>query len=509
MNKSRTDYAIINSSVSAVIFFINTILKFIGRSVFIYFLGKAYLGVNSLFTSIIGILSLSELGIGPAIVYSLYKPLAQDDHIKVKSLMVIYKKIYIIIGVIVTVLGVGLLPFIPNIVGKTNIPNIIWIYLLFLCNSVVSYFFSYNRSLLSADQKNYLITINDFIFSTITQVLQMVILWKTKNFILYLLVAIFFSVLGNIYLKRRVDKEYSFLSGISPQKLDNETKKELRQNTLGNLIGKIGIVVVMTTDNIYISLFSGVVNVGLYNNYMLAINAANSLISQINNSLTGSLGNLSVTENGNKSYQVFRKNHFINYFITSIFIISFVYLLNDFIYLWLGKGCQLPTITIFLIIINYMLLTYRNVVTSFNVAYGLTYHLRWKVFFECGANILFSAFFLIILKLGLNGVILGTIFSTIFVVEWWEPYVLFKYGFKKSFIQFIPCVIRQVISLIVVIIMVGILLPSFKVYFWWQLILKAIIVLVLSIVFLSFLFWNSEEMKYMRKLIFSLLSKLK
>lgn len=509
MKKTRTHYAVVNSSVSAVIFIINTLLKFISRSIFVYFLGKTYLGINSLFGSVIGMLSLSELGIGSAIVYSLYKPLAEENHSKVKSLMHLYKKIYGIIGIIVAIIGIFLLPFIPSLTSNAKIPHLTYIYLLFLFNSVVSYFFSYNRSLLNADQKNYIITINDFIFSVLTIVGQIFILWITQDFICYQYVAIFFTIIGNIVLKKKVDQQYVYLEDINPVKLDRETKIELKKNTLGNLAGKIGTVIVMTTDNIYISLFSGVIKVGMYNNYMLVINAANAFVGQIMSSLTGTLGNLSVDKDSVKSFLVYKKNHFINYIITTIFSVSFLYLLDDFVKLWLGTDYTLSYSTVILIIISYILLTYRNVTINFITAYGLTWHIRWKVFWECLFNIIFSAYFLIVLHLGLNGVILGTICSSLFIVEWWEPYILFKYGFKMSLKPFIKIVSRQLISLLLVMGIVGIVTQNIIVNSWLLLIIKGIIIVCITIVLLSIFYWRTPEMHYVRSLLRMIFNKIR
>lgn len=341
---------------------------------------------------------------------------------------------------------------------------------------------------------------NDFIFSAFTILGQMIILWWTQNFILYLLIAILFTILGNIILKRRVDREYAILKDIKPQTIDGETKAILKQNTLGNLASKIGKVIVFTTDNIYISLFAGITTVGIYNNYMIVINSANSLIIQMLSALTGTLGNLAVTSEGEKGYQIYKRNHFINYFITSIFTVFFVYLLNDFIKLWVGKSYILPTETIILIIISYVLFTYRNVTLTFITAYGLSWYLRWKVFFECICNIIFSAFFLLVLHLGLNGVILGTIFSTLVVVEWWDPYTLFKHGLHVPLKRFGKLVCRQIITLILTIIVVGIMIKNFIVTGWTSLIIKGGITVILTSICISICYCRSEEFQYLLKL---------
>ena len=177
-NKSRMQYSLLNSSVSAVIYIFNIAIKFLSRSFFIHFLGAEYLGLNGLFTNILSMLSLAELGIGTSIVFSLYAPLAKKDKSMINLLMHLYKKIYTIIGIVVGVLGMMLIPVLPHIIGDArSIPGIYLIYFLFLLNSVSSYFFTYNRSLLIADQRAYITVVFDFFCSVIVTVVQIISLY--------------------------------------------------------------------------------------------------------------------------------------------------------------------------------------------------------------------------------------------------------------------------------------------------------------------------------------------
>lgn len=507
MKKSRTHYAVLNTSISSVIFVINTILRFITRSVFIYFLGKSYLGVNSLFTSIIGVLSLSELGIGGAIVYSLYKPLAEDDHVKIKSLIVLYKKIYRIIGLTIAGLGLLLLPFIPEITNHSQLPHLTLIYLLFLFNSVSSYFFAYNGSLLSADQKGYIITLNNFIFSLLTFVFQVVFLIFTKNFIIYLLISIFFTMTGNIILMLKAHREYRYLDKVEAQPLDSDTISVLKKITAGNLMDRIGGTVVDTTDNIYISIFVGLGVVGVYNNYILVATALQSFIEQISSSITGSLGNLAASDDGDKAYNVFLKHNFINFGLMYFCIIGLLTLLQDFIRLWVGESYILPVTTLVLIVIKLALKIYRNTSLTFISAYGLSWNTRWKVVVECILNVGLSAFFLIPLHLGLNGVLLGTIFSTILVVEWWEPYAVFKYGIKKSIFNYVKIAFLQFLSLTIACIIVYWIVQHIVVTGWIMLFVKGFIVVLLSLIIFVIIFGRSEEFKYTVGMITKILKR--
>lgn len=507
MKRTRTHYAVLNTSISGAIYIMNTLLKFFMRSVFIYFLGKEYLGVNSLFTSVIGMLSLSELGIGSAIVYSLYTPLADDDYPKIKSLMLLYKKIYIIIGCIIAVIGLLILPAIPYIINNSSIDHICYIYILFLLNSVLSYFFSYNRSLLNADQKNYIMTIVTFICTLITNLVQIFVLWISHSFILYICISIVFTLIDNIIVKKIVDKEYSYLRNVEPIRLDKQSIKILKRNSFGNFMDKIGSSVVISTDNIYISIFAGVGIVGLYNNYMTIISAITSLMGQINNALMGGLGNLVATSDNHKAYSIFKKCNFINFFSIFMFSAGSLVLMSDFVKCWVGSPYMLSSKTVLLIVISYILGAYRNTTLAFISSYGLSWYTRWKVFWECLLNILFSAVFLLKFKLGLNGVILGTIFSTVLVVEWWEPYALFKYGFKMSIIPYIKIMIKNFIVLTLNMILVWIVISNIHVTGWIMLFVKGFCVVLLSLIFFVLIYGRSEEFKYTVNMIKKILHR--
>ena len=173
------------------------IMQFAIRTVFIHFLGKEFLGLNGLFTNILSLLSMAELGIGSSIVYSMYKPLAVGDQPKIRALMQLYKKAYKYIGFLVGIIGLGLIPFLKYMISSDiEMSTIYIIYILFLANSVVSYFFTYKRSMLIADQRTYVTTINDFIFLIVTTVVQILFLFLYPNYVLYL------TIQNLIYLYR-------------------------------------------------------------------------------------------------------------------------------------------------------------------------------------------------------------------------------------------------------------------------------------------------------------------
>lgn len=507
MEKSRTHYVVLNSTVSSLIYIVNIFIKFISRSIFVHFLSKEYLGINTLLLSLVGILSLSELGIGQAIIYSLYEPLATKNFQKIKALVELYKKIYAVIGGIVALLGLFLFPVLPLIVKNNHVSNLSLIFFLFLLNSVVSYFYSYNTSLLSADQKNYIVTLNNFCFQLILFLSQTIILIMTHNFIYYLVSNVVFTILSNISLGLIVKKKYSFLYEVTPCKIGKSTYEVMIKNTIGNFLDKIGSTVVNATDNIYISMFSSVALVGIYNNYYLIVSSILSFINQISLSVLGSIGNLAIENDSDKSYKIFINHNFINYLFIYIFSVPLLHLSTSFVGLWVGKTYALPKVTVLLIAINFILQCYRNTALTFNTAYGLSWYTKWKVIVECIANVGFSALFLIKFHMGINGVILGTICSSILVVEWWEPYALFKYGFKISIKPYLLKIPKQVICLGINIIVVSIIINNIEVLGWFSLFYKAICSVLLSLILFVFMFRKSDEFKYTVNMIKKILHR--
>ncbi|MBO0454300.1 lipopolysaccharide biosynthesis protein, partial [Candidatus Enterococcus murrayae] len=371
MKKNRLQYSLLNSSISTIIYVFRLILQFVVRTYFIKFLGAEYLGLNGLFTNILSILSLAELGIGTSIVYSMYKPLADENRQKIRSLMQLYKKAYNYIGLLVGLIGICIIPFLKYMIkSDLSINEIYIIYILFLLNSVVSYFFTYKRSLIIADQRSYIVSLNDFIFLLITNIIQIAVLYLYPNFIVYLSIQIFFTFLTNLNISRKTDKDYPYLKEDIHEKLEPETISEIKKNVIGNVSSKIGGVVVMGTDNILISTFVSLTAVGIYSNYLLLVNSVQNLCKQVTNSITASIGNFAATTSKDKGFELFKRHLFVNH--TLIFFSSVVLLnvLNPFIKLWLGPDFLLSDLNSTLIVFNFIIQVYRNTGFVFIESYG-------------------------------------------------------------------------------------------------------------------------------------------
>ncbi|EHK2338409.1 lipopolysaccharide biosynthesis protein [Clostridium perfringens] len=444
----------INNSIKNIITsvlgqFITIGLNFTTRSIFILMLGNEFLGINGLFTNIISILALAEMGIGSAIIYSLYKPIAEKDYIKIKGLMSFYNSAYKVISLIILIVGVAIIPLIPKI-AKSDINNfrLIIIYLLFLCNSVASYLYAYKKSIIVADQKDYILSIYRNIFKVILNILQVIILIITKNYEMFLIIQIVVTITENILVAKKVDKMYTFLLNKDNVKLGKKEKNSIIKNVKALLYHKIGGVIVNSTDNILISKFVGITSVGLYSNYYLIIGALNLLIGQSFSALTASVGNLNAVESKEKSYNTYKLILFINFWIAGFSSICLWILFEPFITLWIGKQYLFKNYIVLIIVINFYILTIRRTTLLYKDSCGLFWNDRYKPIIESVVNIIVSI--VLAPKLGISGVFIGTFISTLSSAFWMEPYVLYKYGFNRKVREYFKMFIVYTIIIILV-----------------------------------------------------------
>lgn len=473
-----------------------TILSFICRTLFINILGTNYLGINGLFGNILSMLSLAELGIGSAIIYSMYKPLAEKDERETKALMGFYASAYFVIGCVVAVAGLVLVPFLDYLIkDKPNIPHLTVIYLMFLANSVVTYFFAYKRSIISADQKNYINTINEMKFNFLQNIVQIILLIVTKNYFIYLTIQIICSFMVNIAISKKADKMYPFLKNGKKEYLSKEDKKDIFKNTSAMMSHKIGNVVVNGTDNVLISSFVGVYWVGLYSNYIMIINIINGLINQIFASVTASIGNLNALEDSEKSNKIFNVLFFINFWLYGFCSISLFVLLNPFITMWIGKKYIMDNYIVIIIVINFFVMGMRQSVIIYNSTLGLFWNDRFKPWFEAVINL--AASIVLMKKFGIVGVFLGTFISTMTTSFWVEPYILYKHRFRKRisayFMKYVIYTSATLISAMITLFASSI----FTAYTLLSVIGRGILCMIIPNLIFIILFFKTEEFKYM------------
>lgn len=427
MKSSRVENSIRNTIYALGTQIISMLMSFIVRTVFIYTLGKNYLGFNGLFSNIFSILSLTELGMGTVIIYSMYKPVAQEDHRKIAALLNLYRTFYRIVGIIVAILGLSLLPFLDYLVsGIQDIPELEIIYLLYLSSSVISYFFAYKKSMLTVYQQDYISSRINLLINFIQGIIQIAILILWHNYILYLLVLTISTFFNNWLNSLYADYKYQYLKEYRSERVDEETKQKIYTDVKAIFVSRISSAIVTSTDNLLISAFVSTIILGLYSNYIMLINVVNTIINRILDSLVGSVGNLIAVESIERVYLIFKRVLFINYWLVAFSSMSFFILANPFITLWIGKSYLLSSGIIFMIALNLFMRLIRNTFIMFNNAFGHFVELKKKNIIEPIINIVASLLFILVFKMGIIGVLLGTFVSNITTNFWFEPYLIFK-----------------------------------------------------------------------------------
>lgn len=445
MSESRTSNSIRNSSFSALAQIVSIILNFVGRTFFIKLLNIEYLGVNGLFSNIITMLSLAELGVGTAIVYMMYDPIAKRDVRKVAAYNQLFRKIYNIIGVFILIVGLCVTPFLSNVIKDAPDikENLYVIYILFIVNSSISYFFTYKRSLLIAHQKEYLNSLNVVYFAIIKDIILIIVLLLTRSYYLYLLSQIVITFLSNYTISRVADKTFPEIVKIKDEKITKEEKKAIAKHTAGMVCHKIGSVIVSGTDNILISSVVGISAVGIYSNYKLIQKVSSQVISQAVNSVTASVGNLVASSDNDRVYDVFKKLYFVNFTLSYFVAVLFFALIDSFITIWIGEEFIMEYWSMLIISVNLFFNQIRVPSQVIINSYGVFWEVKWKSIVEALINLSASLFFAFILKMQLTGILLGTIVSNIATNLWWEPYAAYRYGMHKPLKEYMSMFLRD------------------------------------------------------------------
>lgn len=506
----RTDNTIKNSIFSVIETFINILINFISRAIFIRILGKEHLGLNGIFSSILTMLNLFELGIGSAIIFNLYKPLANNDKEKIKSLMLFYKKAFNIIALIISIVGLLLIPFLPKIIRDVTIDiNITFVYILFLASTACSYLFTYKRGLIYADQKNYIINICHSIYLILLNILQLLILYLTKNYYLYLIIKIICQLIENLILYFIANKLYPYLKEKNTIKLQKKEIKIIYSKIGALFFHKIANVFVTGIDNILISYFFGVAMVGLYSNYALIVSSILTLLSQIIASSIPSIGNLLVNESSDKTYNVFKKIRFLNFYLSTLFSTCILFLIEPFIILWVGKEYLINFEIIIVVIINFFQKSMRQSFIVFKDAAGIWEEDKFIPIIESILNLIFSIIFL---KLwGLAGIFYGTIASSLPYWLYSYPKFVYKKIFKRNYFQYFKETFGYLLLFLIVILCTGTITSLITIS---NLLLKMSINLIICFTITTMLiyiyFCKTEYFNYFEQLIKKIInSKLK
>lgn len=503
----RLNNSLKNMKYNTISQIVSLIVQFIGRTFFIKVLGSEYLGISGLFSNILTLLSLTDMGIGTVLVYSMYEPLANKNENKLKELMNEYKKIYNVIAGIVLLLGICITPFLHVFIKEMpNIPNIRFIFILYLLNTVVSYLCIYKISIINADQKNYIVTITQQIFNIISTIIMIIVLLLTHNFIAYLLVQIIFSIISNIYISKKAERMYPFIKNNKEHKLSKEERTKIKKDTFAMMLHKIGGVVVSGTDNIIMSAMVGLKEVGMYSNYLLIVNTIKKFTQQYFTSMSASVGNLNVETSTDYSYSIFKKVFFGNFWIYTFCSICIYILSNPFINLWIGSEYIFNNYIVLIIVLTFYVDGMRQTVMIFRESMGIFSQDKWKPIVESILNLLISIG--LTLKFGIVGIFLGTVLSMLLTCTWVEPLVLFKYGLKISVKKYFKILLRYVLIGIIAFIITYIADSFITGNTIISLILHFIVTILVSNISIILMTFRMEEFKYFFDILKNIFEKI-
>lgn len=486
----------------------NTILNFISRTVLIKKLGETYLGINGLFSNILTMLSLTELGVGAALIYLMYKPMAENDEERLNVLMGVYSKIYTAVGIIVLIIGIGLTPFITFFMKETpDIQHIYLIYMLYVINMASSYFLVYKSSIITVAQKAYIVTLVKFAFNIIQNITQIVVLLMTKNYILFYFCTIIFTLVGNIVISKKAEKLFPFLKKKSKKKLEQEEKKEIIKNVSAMFVHKIGSFIVLGTDNLLIGKFVGIVEVGLYSNYVMFTAPITSLVSSLMDSVTASVGNLVNYEDKERVHQVFKNIYFMTCWLVGFCAVALCVLCNPFITIWLGERYIFAEHIVMIIVLNFYLTLIRKPANVFKETLGLFWNDRYKSIIEAMVNLVVSI--ILVKKVGIFGVFLGTTISTVAVCLWVEPYILYKRYFGIHLLDYFKMFFKYTLTNILAIVIIKVIMAQVTVNGFFTFVIAFLLSMIIPNALYILFFYKSREMKYFVDIFKGILSKFK
>ena len=432
MRIKNSSYNVIFDIIQLVI---TSILTFITRTYFVRYLGTEMLGLDGLFTNVLSMLSLTELGFGTAICFSLYKPLAKNDKEQIAKIMALLKKAFRIIALIVLVIGLAIIPVLPLISNGYNSGNLYLYYLLYLTNTCVSYLITYKETLIIADQKAHRISIIRTIFLTILYISQILLLIYTKSFAIYLIAFIVINFIRDLIINIYITKNYSDINFNTKEIVDKKTKKEIFDNTKNLFISRVGDYLLNGTDNIIISIIN-ITLTGIYSNYLSITGIMKTVINSIYNGVTASIGNVMAIEKLDVQERIFNISCFISFFVAGFITLELIYLFNPVIAIWAsigkwtGADYVLPFWMSIVIALNFYLYAQTRPLSSLKIASGKYKADRFIPLAQAIVNLVVSV--VLGFKIGLGGVILGTLISYILVGCVFRPLVLIKNIFGKS-----------------------------------------------------------------------------
>ena len=464
-------------------------------------MGVQYLGLNSLFTSILQVLNLTELGVGSAMVYSMYKPIAEDDTGLICALMGLYRLYYRIIGIVIAVIGVIITPFIPYLI-KSDLPaglNIYVLYLLNLVSTVLSYWlFAYKSALFYAHQRLDVISKIILITNTFQYIMQLIVIIFVKDYYLYVLAALFTQALTNVVTAIVATKRYP---EYTPKgKLSSQMVKDINQRIRDLFTSKIGATVVNSVDTVVISTFLGLTVLAVYQNYFYILTSIIGLVATIFSACTAGIGNSVIVETKEKNFNDLKKFTFLIAWIAGFCTCCFLCLYQPFMEIWVGKELMLKFSAVICFCIYYFVYEINQLLNTYKDAAGIWHEDRFRTLVTAMANLIMN---LIMVQFwGIYGVLLSTVLSTLFIGMPWLLHNLFSVLFEpKQLLSYLKSLMQYVMVVCLSCVICYVICQFIDLNIWMNLVLRAVVCCIVpNLIYLS-VYRKTTEFKQCLQLI--------
>lgn len=468
-------------------------VPFLMRTAMIYLMGVQYLGLNSLFTSILQVLNLAELGVGSAMVYSMYKPIVEDDQETICALMKLYKVYYRVIGGVIAVVGIALTPFIPRLISG-DVPVGIDIHILYLLNlgaTVLSYWlFAYKNSIFQANQRTDVISKVTLVTSTIQYGLQIIVLWIFHNYYYYVIIMLLTQVMTNVITAICADKlypEYKPSGNVEKNKI-----KEINRRIADLFTSKIGGIIYDSADTIVISAYLGLTVLAVYQNYFYILNSITGFISVIFAACTAGIGNSIIVETKDKNFNDFKKFTFIICWISGFCACCLLCLYQPFMELWVGEDLMLAFLAVICFVIYFFIRQLNSLFNLYKDASGMWREDKFRPLVAALVNLALNL--ILVRFIGIYGILLSTVLAILCVGMPWLVHNLFTIIFEKKNLF---CFLRLLGKYCVIVFMscvISYFICSFINFgLIFTILIRGVVCCIIPNVLYFFLYRNTEE----------------
>lgn len=496
--ENRTDNYIRNTIWGVISKIVMIFLPFLVRTVLIYCLGIEYVGLSSLFSTILQVLSLAELGFGTALVYSMYKPVAENDIDTICGLLKLYRNIYCILGSIILMLGLALIPFFPILINGSypNTIEIVPLYLIYLLNTVSSYFlYAYKGSILTVYQRNDIKNKISLVCNALMYCIQICVLLLFKNYYAYIIFLPLFTIISNIAIAHcasRMHPECICKGGVSQEKL-----QEIKKQVVSLIWQKLGNTIIFSFDNIVISMALGLVPLGIYSNYYYIYNSVAGLFSILYDAITAGIGNSIACDSMQKVKSDFYRFSEINFSLIGFCAGCMLCLYQPFIILWQHNSNLYSFSLPVLLVVLFVVWTSRRMIHTYKDAAGLWEIDKYRPVTEAIVNLCLNL--LMVKMIGLDGIVLSTIISMLCVGMPWEVKCFIGDYFKENIKKYIAFCLLNIFKIAIMVLFLFGLTYYMPDVSMLQFILKTLVVLIGSAILTLLFFFRSKGMQVILK----------